>query len=75
MRGRAVARHGYPALVDGAEVGRITSGSFAPTLKKNIGLVYLPIEASGLGREFEVEIRGRREQAVVVETPFYKRER
>jgi len=75
MRGRAAARHGYPALVDGAEVGRVTSGSFAPSLKKNIGLVYLPIESSSVGREFEVEIRGRREPAVVVETPFYKRER
>ena len=40
--GRAVARHGYPAFVDGKPAGVVTSGSFAPFLKKNIGLVYLP---------------------------------
>ena len=74
-RGRAVARHGYPALSGGVQVGRVTSGTFAPYLKKNIGLAYLPLALGGIGTEFEVEIRGRREGAVVVETPFYKRPR
>ena len=75
MRGRAIARHGYPALSAGNEVGRVTSGSFAPFLKKNIGLAYLPIELTELGSEFQVGIRGREEPAVVVPTPFYKRPR
>ena len=73
MRGRAIARHGYSAHHHGVEVGRVTSGSFAPYLKRNIGLAYLPIELTRPGTEFQVELRGRREPAVVVETPFYRR--
>ena len=75
MVDRGIARRGYPAFVDGKSAGPVTSGSFAPYLKKNIGLVYLPVEASEEGTRFEIEIRGRRAEAVVVPTPFYKREK
>ena len=73
--GRAIARHDYRALQDGVPVGNVTSGTFAPFLKKNIGLAYLPIALTDPGTRFEIEIRGRREPAVVVPTPFYKRAR
>ena len=75
MRGRGIARPGYPAVKDGEMVGKVTSGSHAPYLKKNIGLVYLPRGMWTPGTHFEIEIRGRREAAVVVSTPFYKRSR
>jgi aminomethyltransferase len=75
MCGRAIARHGYPACYEGREAGRVTSGSHAPFLKKSIGLAYLPVEAGEPGTAFEVEIRGRKEPAVVVPTPFYAREK
>jgi aminomethyltransferase len=75
MQGRAIARHGFPVLSRGSQVGRVTSGSHAPFLKKNIGLTYLPVELCEPGTPFEVEIRGRAEPAVVVPTPFYRRER
>ena len=71
--GRAVARHGYPALVGGREVGAVTSGSFSPTLKKNVGMAYLPAAQTAPGTGFEVAIRGRGEPATVVRKPFYKR--
>ena len=56
-------------------MGKVTSGSFAPFLKKNIGLAYLPLALGAPGTRFDVAIRGRLEPAVVVPTPFYRRPR
>jgi aminomethyltransferase len=75
MQGRAIARHGYEVVVGGRAVGRVTSGNFAPFLRRSIGLAYLPAELARSGAKFEVEVRGRRETAVVVPTPFYRRAR
>jgi aminomethyltransferase len=73
MLERGIARDGYAVWIDGARCGRVTSGSYVPFLKKNIGLAYVPSEHAGPGREFEVEIRGRRLRARQVPLPFYKR--
>ena len=73
--GRAIARHGFPAFRAGEPAGVVTSGSFAPTLEANIGLVYLPAGMWEPGTRFEIEIRGRMEPATVVPTPFYRRPR
>ncbi|MBN1224577.1 MAG: glycine cleavage system aminomethyltransferase GcvT [Candidatus Aminicenantes bacterium] len=73
ISGRGIARHGYPVFVRGKEVAKVTSGTYAPFLKKSIGLVYLPAEASEIDSEIEVEIRGNRVKAKVVPLPFYKR--
>jgi aminomethyltransferase len=70
---RGIARHGYPLYVQGKEFGAVTSGTFAPFLKKSIGLAYLPLESSAVGSEFQVGIREKTVVARVVETPFYKR--
>lgn len=72
---RTPARDGYPVMIDGKEVGKVTSGSPSPLLKKNIGLVYLPIEQAKVGQEFTIQVRGREVAARVVETPFYKRKK
>ena len=73
MLERGIARQGYEALVGGNAAGRVTSGTQTPFLKKAIGLVYLPVEHTGAGTEFEIDIRGRRTRAAVVPLPFYKR--
>lgn len=72
MVGRHIARHGYPVLADGAVVGEITSGTFAPTLEKAIALAYVPKSLSQIGQQLEVEIRGKTYPAVVVKKPFYR---
>jgi len=73
MVDRGIARHGYP-IVDGKqEIGVVTSGTHSPTLKKPIGLAYLPLDKSAPGTEFIVLIRGKETRARVVPTPFYKR--
>lgn len=75
MRGRGIARDGYPVLVNGRECGRVTSGSFAPYLQKSIGLAYVPVSASAPGTRLTVGIRSQQVEAEIVPTPFYKRPR
>jgi aminomethyltransferase len=73
MRGRGIARDGYEVHHDGAPAGWVTSGSPSPTLNKNIGLCYLPVEHAHPGRSIQIIIRNQPVDAVTVETPFYKR--
>ncbi len=75
MHDRGIARHGYDAYVNDAKVGYVTSGTQTPTLKKAIGMAYLPVAHTVPGTEFTVDIRGRRARAGVVPLPFYKRPR
>jgi aminomethyltransferase len=73
MRGRGIARDGYEVFLDGAPAGWVTSGGPSPTLRKNIGLCYLPLERAQLGAPIQVLIREQLVEAVTVPTPFYKR--
>ncbi|HZH02981.1 MAG TPA: glycine cleavage system aminomethyltransferase GcvT, partial [Myxococcaceae bacterium] len=61
-----VPRHGYPVLRDGERVGEVTSGTLGPSVKKAIGMAYVPPDLAGAGSEFHVEIRGRPAAARVV---------
>jgi len=71
---RGIPRDGYKVLdLDGKEIGVVTSGSYAPFLKKNIALAYVPPSQAELGHEVFVEIRGQKVKCKVVPTPFYKR--
>ncbi len=70
---RGIARHGYPIVVEGRLVGKVTSGSPGPTVGRNIGLGYVPKAHSKVGTELGIEIRGKVIRAMVVTTPFYKR--
>lgn len=75
MIDRGIPRHGYPVYKGEKLIGEVTTGTQSPSLKKNIGLVLIKNEHTGLDSEIEVEIRGKRLKAKVVPTPFYKREK
>lgn len=75
MIDRAIARHGYPVVVDGQAVGVVTSGTQTPFLKKAIGMAYVPVDLAQPDREIHVEVRGRLAAARIVPMPFYKRPR
>jgi len=73
MEGREIARSGYPIFKSGQEVGRVSSGGYAPTLGVNIGLGYVPIEMAAIGTDIEIIIRNKPVTAHIVNKRFYKR--
>ena len=68
---RNIARHDYPIIDNDVVVGKITSGTWSPSLSIPIALAYVPIESSKIGSEVNVKIRGKLEIATVVKKPFY----
>jgi aminomethyltransferase len=72
--GRSVARQGYKLFVGESEVGVMTSGTFAPSFNRPLGMAYLATAAGALDR-VEVEIRNRRVVAAVRGLPFYRRDK
>ena len=73
LEGRRPAREGCPVLVDGTQVGTLTSGTLSPTLEKPIAMAYLSPEFSAVGTAVDVDIRGKTHAATVVKLPFYQR--
>jgi aminomethyltransferase len=72
---RGVLRADYPILAGGRPVGMLTSGGPSPTLKKSIGMGYVPTEFAVPGTDLQVDIRGKPHAAKVVPLPFYRRAR
>ena len=68
--GGAPAREGAEIVHDGAVVGRVTSGGFAPTLSAPIAMGYVPAALSAPGTALQVRVRGRDQAAEVVAMPF-----
>jgi aminomethyltransferase len=70
---RGIARDDQEVVVNGERVGKVTSGSPAPYLKKNIGMAYVPTAFANEGQEIQIDIRGKLVGAQIVKAPFYKR--
>lgn len=75
MVDRGIARHGYAVVQNGQQIGRVTSGTHSPYLKRAIGLAYVPVRLSAIGSEIDILIREKSCRARVIETPFYKRKK
>jgi aminomethyltransferase len=75
VRGRGIARHGYPIHRRGEDEpsGIVTSGTASPTLGEPIAMGYLPPADAEPGTMVEIAIRASRVEAEVVPLPFYKR--
>jgi aminomethyltransferase len=73
LEGKRIAREGATVLVSGKEVGRVTSGTFAPTLGKTIAMAYVDPAITAVGTSCAVDVRGKAEPARIVALPFYRR--
>jgi aminomethyltransferase len=69
----APPRPHYPIWANGASVGVVTSGTQSPSLGIGIGMGYVPPEFAKPDTAIEIEIRGKRFAAVVVQKPIYKK--
>ena len=72
-QGRRAARGHYPVVLDGQNIGEVTSGLPSPTLGYPVALAYVDAEHSEVGTELQVDLRGKAEPFTVVALPFYKR--
>ena len=75
MEGRSIARPGYPIMQAGKTIGKVTSGTFSPTLGAGIAMGYVEVQHAVPGELVEVDIRGTTSTGHVVQLPFYARRR
>jgi aminomethyltransferase len=73
LDGRRVPRHGMAIEVAGRPVGTVTSGTFAPSLERPIGMGYVEFAQRAPGTPLEIVAGGTRLPARVVKRPFYTR--
>jgi aminomethyltransferase len=73
LEGRRAAREGATVLHDGQTIGRVTSGTFTPTLNKAVAMAYVDPAFAATGTSCKVDVRGKTEAARVVALPFYRR--
>ena len=68
---KGIPRHGYVIKdFSGQEIGRVTSGTQSPSLKKAIGMGYVDISYSNLDTSIYIVIRDKLLEAKVVKFPF-----
>ena len=70
---KRAAREHDVVYSDDAEIGEVSSGSLAPSLGVAVAMAYVKSDFSKVGNLLDVEIRGKRFPAEVVELPFYKK--
>jgi aminomethyltransferase len=71
LEGKNIARHGFPVMSGDEVVGRITSGTFSPTLARSLCMAYVDADRLGGDRGYTVQIRKKQVGARVAPLPFY----
>ncbi|MDH3197511.1 MAG: glycine cleavage system aminomethyltransferase GcvT [Candidatus Krumholzibacteria bacterium] len=69
LEGRSIARQGYAVLRAGEAAGKVTSGTFSPTLGKSLCMAY--VDAGGVGADLAIQVRTSAVPARRVTMPFY----
>lgn len=69
LEGRGIMRSEQKVVVNGAEEGIVTSGTFSPTLQQSIAIARVP---KATDDHCQVEIRGKLVDAKVIKLPFVR---
>ena len=73
LQTKALARKGTKIfLVDGTEIGVVTSGMFAPTVNAPIAMGYIESSHANVGTVINLQIRNSMVSAEIVRLPFVK---
>jgi aminomethyltransferase len=73
MTDRGIPRAGFEVYSGGSRIGRVTTGSYSPTLKNNIGLALMDEPFTAEGTEIEVLVRNKLLKAKIIKKPFYSK--
>jgi len=73
ITGRGIARENCSVYLGGRQIGFTTSGTHCPYIGKPVAMAIVDISDAQTGATVEVEVRGRRITAEIVDLPFYKR--
>ena len=72
--GRIIAREGTKIFsMEGEEIGKITSGTFGPSVNASVAMGYINSDSSGVGNKIKIEVRGKKYDAKISQLPFYKK--
>jgi len=71
---KGIPRHGYDVIKNDSIIGKVTTGYFSPTLKKNIGLALINSEYGEIGETFDIQIRNKKVPAQIISKRFYHKQ-
>lgn len=57
---------------NGLSVGKVSSGSYSPTLKKPIGMAYVKVPLNKVGTKLQAVVKGKPQPMVIQKLPFYE---
>ena len=72
--GRIIAREGTKIFsMEDKEIGKITSGTFGPSVNAPVAMGYINLDYSVIGNKIKIEVRGKKYNAKISALPFYKK--
>ena len=70
---KAIPRHGYTVLKDGAPIGEVTTGYHTISTDKSVCMALIDAQHAALGTAVEIQIRKKVFPGTVVRKQFYKK--
>lgn len=71
LEDKGIARAGMDILKDGVKIGKVTSGSYLPSLDLAGGMALIEKSAAKVNDHVEIDVRGKRKLAKIVKRPLY----